>query len=221
MVVSCFGRFDILIIVFFEELESINEFIKEELPQIKGINNIEPYFILEDKKTDKDIFSGTSYGNKPLSLDEMDQKIIIELMQDGRPNYTVLAKKLGISKPTVSRRISYLLKKSIIRILAIPDPSKLDYSANAYILVNIEHEKIENACNLLANYPEVHLIMKLVNDFDMLLGIFSTSLITLYKFVEHMLWNIDGVQKTETLICGDFFNFNSNAVFNLDNVSKT
>ena len=50
LVVTIFGRFDVLIIADYPNFEMLKNLIKQELPQIKGINGVEPYFISETTK---------------------------------------------------------------------------------------------------------------------------------------------------------------------------
>ena len=213
MVTTSFGRFDILLIVFFSDFETLQDFIKEYLPQIEGINTIDTYIILEDKRRNRGVFPSDSTKSKPKPIDEVDGKIIEELIRNGRPNSTALANKLGISKATLSRRIALLLKESVIKILAIPDFSKIGYSSNAYILICAEIAKIDDVCDQLFLYPEVHLVMRLASDFDILVGVYSANSDTLFEFLETKVGNIDGIFKTETCIRGNYYYFSADAVF--------
>jgi DNA-binding Lrp family transcriptional regulator len=212
-VVTSFGRFDILLIVFFPEWETLQNFIKEELPRIEGVRHVETYLILEEKKGNKGIFPGDLATSKPTLIDEIDEKLIAELIRNGRPNYTELAEKLGISTPTVSRRIAALLREDVIKILAIPNPAKLGYSANAFVLVRAELAKVDKICEQLSSYPEVHLVMRLMSDFDILFGVYSANPDTLYEFLRSKVANIDGILSTETFIRGNFHYFSADAVF--------
>lgn len=212
MVTTCFGKFDILIFVFFSDFLMLQDYIKEELLQIEGINHIETYLISEEKKRNKGIFPQIT-ESKPVLIDEIDQKIIEELIRNGRPKHSDLAGKLGISKPTLSRRINLLLKESVIKILALPNPSRIGYSANAYIFINAELTKIDEICDQLSSYPEVHLVMRLLNNYDILVGIYSVNPDTLYEFLKSKVGNIDGIIHTETFIRGNSYYFSADAVF--------
>jgi Lrp/AsnC family transcriptional regulator for asnA, asnC and gidA len=211
MVTTCFGRFDILLLIFTPDMDRTYDFIKVDLRRIDGIRSTEAYFILEDKRWIEDMPQRSTEESKPITLDDLDYKIIKELIQDGRPNYSDLATRLGTSKPTVSRRISVLLKEKVIKILAIPDPSKLDYTANAYLLVNADHSRLDHIRDQLIGHPEIHLMMRLVNTYELFLGVYAKNLESLHKFMEKYIWYIDGIQRSETLICGNFFYFNADA----------
>lgn len=213
LLVTCFGRFDILLLVYFSEWQMLQSFIKDELPSFKGINHIDTYLISESKKRYRDKKAGDTINGKPVELDEIDQLLIKELMRDGNPNYTDLANKFSISISTISRRIANLLKAEVIEILAIPNPSKLGYSASAFAFLRVDLSKVNQICEKLSSYPEVHTVLTLMNDYDILFGVNSTDLEALYDFFKSKIAKIEGIVSTESLIRGYFLYFSSDAMF--------
>lgn len=213
LLVTSFGRFDILLIVYFREWASLNLFIKEELSAIKGVNYIETYIVSEPIRRYQGIFQNNSTAIQPGDLDEIDYELIKELIRNGRPSYSELSKKLGVSISTVSRRISALIEGDVIEIVAIPNPSRIGYFANAFVVLKVENSKTEDICKQLSLFPEVHLILKLLNHYDILFGVNLIDIETLYDFFKKKIAEIDGILSTETFICGDFLYFSSDAVF--------
>lgn len=70
-------------------------------------------------------------------MDEIDKKIISELMIDARRPFNKIAKKIGVSTPTISKRYVELKKKGIIKSCNIKlDLSKLGYKGTAHLLFN-------------------------------------------------------------------------------------
>ena len=212
LVVTCFGRFDVLVIVYFREWAMLQNFIKNELPGIDGINHIETYLVSEAKKRNKGVFSNTGGNVEPVVLDETNQHLIQELIKNGRPSYTDLADKLGISVSTISRRISTLIKNDMIEILAIPNPSKLGYLASAFIMLRIELAKAAQIIEHLSSYPEVHTVMRLMNDYDILFGVDAADAEALYDFIKSKIANIEGILSTETFVSGHFLYFSGEAL---------
>ena len=212
MVTTCFGRFDILLIVFFHNLNETYDFIKFRLSKLNGIDDIETYFVLENKSWLEGAPKKHNENAIPPALDELDHRIIKELTVDGRAGYSALASKLGTSKPTISRRISFLSQNRFIKILAIPNPAKLHFTANAYMLLKAEETMLADIRDRLISHLEIHLIMRLVNRYELLLGVYATDLNALHRFMKNHVWNIEGITKSETLICGDFFQFNGDVV---------
>ena len=54
-------------------------------------------------------------------------RLILELQRNGRLSYEQLAKRLGISVPTVHRVFKKLIEQDKLRIQAIPNPFKFGY----------------------------------------------------------------------------------------------
>jgi Lrp/AsnC family transcriptional regulator, regulator for asnA, asnC and gidA len=213
MVVNCFGRYDVLLNADFRDWENLHDFVKSDLSQIKGVNGIETFLVSESRKRYQGMFPDQPSEHKIKPIDEIDQKLIQELVQNGRPNYVDLAKKLNISTSTISRRIASLIKEDVIKILAIPNPSKLGYLANAFVVLKAELPKIDKICEKLSRFPEVHLVMRLMNDFDIVFGVHASNSDNLYDFLKNNIANIDGVLNSETFIRGNFLYFSAGAMF--------
>lgn len=213
LALTIFGRFDVLLLVYFREWGMLQSFIKEELPRIDGVNHVATFLVSEIKKRYQGMFPDNLSTSKPKQIDEIDHKLIKELIRDGDPKYAELAKKLGISTSTVSRRVASLIKEDIIRILAIPNPAKLGYSANAFVFLQADLAKVDKICDQLSDYPEVNVVMKLMNDYEIMFSINSPNPETLFEFIKSRVANIDGVLNTETFIRGSFLYFSADAMF--------
>lgn len=202
LVVTCFGRFDIIIVANFIDLRSFQNFVKSELSRITGINHVEIYFI--DRRE--------SY-TKPAQLDEMDKLIIKEIVDNAEATHAGLAKKLGMNQSTVTRRISSLVKQNVIRYHAVTDPSQLGYTANAFVFIQAEMGKVDKIISKLFKLTEVNSVFRLMNNYEILFDIHSRNLEELYGFIKTEVVNIDGVSKTETFVRGFFHHFKSASLF--------
>ena len=60
-----------------------------------------------------------------VELDEIDGKLIELLQRNGRASNIELARQMGVSEGTIRRRFRNLVKEEVIRVVAIPDASKL------------------------------------------------------------------------------------------------
>lgn len=213
LVVTCFGRFDILLIVYFLEWQKLQDFIREELTKIKGINHVETYLISGAVKRYNGKKKNVTIGNNPFPIDDIDQQLIQELGRNGRPSYADIASKLGISISTVSRRVASLLKNDLMEIVAIPNPLKLGYSVSGFVMLRTELLKVNIICDQLSHFPEVHLVMRLMNDYDVLFGVNTTDAEALYDFFKNKIANIDGILSSETFIRSNFIYFSADAMF--------
>ena len=200
LVQTVFGRMDIMIIVYFSKWDSLHHFIRNELYTIDGITHAEFYFVEKVFKRYKRFFEEESFSNNGLKLKETDWTLIEELAKDGRTNPVVLADKLGIHITTVYRRISALVKGNIIKISGIPNPSRLGYSANAYIILDVDPKEVENTCSSLYSHPEVHFIMTLNNRSGMIVCVHTKNTEMLYEFLKKRISPLKGLINAETFI---------------------
>ena len=100
LVQTVFGRFDILIIVYFPSWELLHQFINDELYTIEGVTQVELYFIKEVFKRYDRFFKKEPFAKDGLKLKEADWTLIKELAEDARANPADLAEKLGIHVTT-------------------------------------------------------------------------------------------------------------------------
>jgi len=212
MIVMTYGRYDLLILVYFHDWILLENFIKGELPQIEGVYSVNTFFVSEIDVNYRIRFNNVFDNSDNYKLDEMDVQIILELMRNGRPQYSKLATKLGTSLSTISRRISALInEKFISQIIAIPN-QRLEYLSNAYIVLNVEYSRTDEICKTLNSYPETHQVMRLMNEYDIIMALRLSNQDELYNFLINKIHNIEGVLKSEPLILANFLYFNSAAL---------
>ncbi|OKJ02875.1 Lrp/AsnC family transcriptional regulator [Kitasatospora sp. CB01950] len=69
-------------------------------------------------------------------MEELDQRIVQLLLQDGRMSYTDLGKATGLSTSAVHQRVRRLEQRGVIRgYTAIVDPEAVDLALTAFISV--------------------------------------------------------------------------------------
>ena len=71
----------------------------------------------------------------PLSspFDDLNQKIIRLLQDDGRAAYDVIGQQLGVSGGTIRNRVARMREAGILRIVAVVDPVAVDYETDAML----------------------------------------------------------------------------------------
>jgi DNA-binding Lrp family transcriptional regulator len=101
-------------------------------------------------------------------LRELELKLISELMKNGRLSDRALAKKIGVSQPTITRARRKLEKKSVIKeYTMLPDLSKLGYEIMALTFVRFKaqvsrkdlDEVLKEARNLERRLPHSTLMV--------------------------------------------------------------
>jgi DNA-binding Lrp family transcriptional regulator len=198
MINTSFGRFDVVLIVDFPNWEMLFSFINEELCRIQGVRKLDTFIVSEIKKRYQSIFVNDAGSTSPMTIDEIDQKLVNFLEEDGRISYTSLAKKSGISLAAASRRINFMLNNNIIRIIAVPNPAKLGFPASAHLALNIEKRKVGDVCDVLVKYPSIHSVMTTMNGFEAVVGVSASSSEALFEFLTEKIARLPGVLNIET-----------------------
>ncbi len=73
-------------------------------------------------------------------LKEIDYKILSELIRNSKISDRALAKRIGVSQPTVTRRRGKIEKDAILSYTAIPDLEKLGYEIIAITFYAVKSE---------------------------------------------------------------------------------
>lgn len=139
--------------------------------------------------------------------DELDMKLLQELLTDSRRSVRQLAKSLNQSPSTVYNRINKLKEKNVIKRWTIAlDYKKLDLNTTAYVLVevnainglNFNHQEIADEIAAIPGVYEVHLIS---GEFDLLCKVRAKTIEAIGDLVLNKIRNIRGVSKTQTNTC--------------------
>jgi DNA-binding Lrp family transcriptional regulator len=195
LVVTTFGHYNILAIAFYLTWDELFNMISTDLSSVEG-TRIDTFMVKEIKKR---YYGFSVETNEPARIDEVDQRIIEKLTENGRYKNQHLADQLGISAPTCLRRVSRLLSEHVIVIKALPNPSKIGYTANAFLFLRIEPARLEEICSRLSEYEDIYLIMTLHNSFDMFVSFNATTPEELYKFQNKIL-SLEGILSGDIIV---------------------
>jgi Lrp/AsnC family transcriptional regulator for asnA, asnC and gidA len=134
-------------------------------------------------------------------IDELDLKILSELINDASISVPKLSKQININSSVIYSRIKRLIKLGVIkRFTIIINDEALGFNVKAITGINIDAKKRENIIEDIKNIPEIEEIMEVTGRFDMLVRLHAKTLEDMYAIVSDKIGHIDGVQKTETFI---------------------
>ncbi len=85
------------------------------------------------------------HNNNKNSIDDIDQRIIEALQQDGRRPFTKIAADLGISEASVRQRVSNLINNQVMQIVAVTNPIKLGFSLASMIGIRVSGDRLMEA----------------------------------------------------------------------------
>jgi len=203
MIATTFGRFNVVIAVYFRTWEELHLFISRELSGKAGIYEIEIFFVKDIRKPYDANLQNTYTERSTIEIDEIDQKIIETLTKNGRYSGINIARSLGVSPSSVSKRLARLFDENIIQVIALINPARLGFHSNVFILLRVEPGRIDEICSSLRPHQEVITIMSLINGYDIYVSTLARDARALYEFIKKKMTRSSGVISLETLICGD------------------
>ena len=134
-------------------------------------------------------------------LDEIDIKILNELVRDAGQSVPKLSKKIQVNASVTYSRIKRLQKRNTIKRFTVEiDEEQLGWKVTAYVGIDTDAKKREKVFEELLNLDEIREICEVTGRFDLVTKIKARSLDELHKLVSSKIGGIDGVTHTETFI---------------------
>ncbi|RMF31273.1 MAG: Lrp/AsnC family transcriptional regulator [Candidatus Nitrosothermus koennekii] len=134
-------------------------------------------------------------------IDELDLKILSELMKDASISVPKLSKKINVNASVIYSRIKRLVKLGLIKkFTIIINDEALGFNVKAVTGINMDAKYRENILKELNKIPEIEEIVEVTGRFDMLVRLHARTLDEMYSIVSDKIGNIEGVQRTETFI---------------------
>ena len=104
--------------------------------------------------------------------DDLNQRIIRLLQDDGRVAYDVIGQQLGVSGGTIRNRVTRMREAGMLRIVAVVDPVAVDYESDAMLGIKIAPGITPAAvAQRLDPHPAVVYVMWVGGRFDLLVEV--------------------------------------------------
>jgi len=134
-------------------------------------------------------------------FDELDMKILSELIKDASISVPRLSKKLHINASVLYSRIKRLSKKGLIRKFTIlVNDEFLGINVKAIVGINRDPKLKESIHTELLKISEVRVISEVTGRFDILVSVSARTLEELHSVVIEKIGRIEGVLSTETFV---------------------
>jgi DNA-binding Lrp family transcriptional regulator len=140
-----------------------------------------------------------------VDLDTVDVKILSEIERDGRLSISDLAKKLGISRASASRRLQRLWDRRLTRTAIFTNPLALGYRNQALTGIQVWPGKLREVCDKLHDFPDVYLILITAGRYDIIIWTMFADPMALTIFLSNELGAISGVKSTDTLMIMEWY----------------
>lgn len=140
-------------------------------------------------------------------IDSKDREIITELVSNSRQTVGQLGKKLGMPPTTIHHRIKKLEASGIINgYSANINYKKLGRPIMAFVGIGVEYHvagkqiRQMDVARKVRSLEGVHEVAILTGGMDILVKILAKDIEDLNNIVTEKLRNVDGVDKTQTMI---------------------
>src|SRR5688572_14788505 len=134
-------------------------------------------------------------------IDDIDQKIVNLLMEDGRMQAAEIARRLGnISERVARYRIENLIERNIIQISAIVNPKEVGMNVVADVWLEVESDSILEVARKMAGYDNVSYVACSIGETDVSVQVLAQDTGEVYRFVTEVIGKTPGVRKTTTSI---------------------
>ena len=133
-----------------------------------------------------------------IELDDLDRRIMKLLRHDGRLSYAHIARSVGISEPTVRKRIDRLVHAGAIINAARINPAPIGFPIDAMIGIRVVRGRVKEVGRKLAEMENVAYVAYVAGSFDVIIEAFLPHTEGLFKFLNEDLDKIDGIASTET-----------------------
>lgn len=134
-------------------------------------------------------------------IDEIDMKILSELVKDANISVPKLSKKINANPSVIYSRLKKLEGHHLIKRFTIEvNESMLGLGVSAIIGLSIDSKFRDEILEQILRYNLVREISEVTGRFDVLIGAKAHSLEELHEFVTTQLGQLNGVRRTEIFV---------------------
>jgi Lrp/AsnC family transcriptional regulator for asnA, asnC and gidA len=137
-----------------------------------------------------------------VALDAVDVRLLRLLSRDARLSQRSLARELHMSAPAIAERIARLERQKVITGYGVRvDWSALGYQTTVYLTITaVPGYQLGLIMEELADIAEVDEVLLVTGPFDMLVRMRARDEAHLRDLLLNRVWQIEGIQRTETSI---------------------
>lgn len=134
-------------------------------------------------------------------IDEIDMKILAELVRDANLSVPKLSKKISVNSSVVYSRIKRLIRRQLIRRFTVTvNDELLGYVVSATIGLNIDSKFREKIVEDLMKIDDIREFSEVTGRFDIVVLVKTKSLDELHRLVSGKIGRLEGVSRSETFI---------------------
>lgn len=130
-------------------------------------------------------------------LDATDVAILRRLQENGRLPNARIARELGLSEPTVRKRIDRMMQDDIIKVVAVINPRTAGYASDVLIGMRTEAGRMVEVGEKLAQDDRVVYLGYVAGRYDILVEMLFRDDEELFEFLNSEVPSLGGVTSRE------------------------
>ncbi|MGW6727981.1 Lrp/AsnC family transcriptional regulator [Nocardia sp. NPDC055029] len=135
-----------------------------------------------------------------IELDDLDSRIIVELLSDGRRSNRSIARTIGVSEGAVRMRLQRMTTSGLFQVQAMIEPLALGMvGVVATIGLVVDRDRIVAVAEQAAEIPGVLFVAIVVGNVDVSISIGAHDQRELLDVIRHRIRTLRGVRSIDTL----------------------
>jgi DNA-binding Lrp family transcriptional regulator len=137
----------------------------------------------------------------PLTLDELDRAILVELNLDGRVPLQQVARRLAVSLSLVRQRFTRMVGSGAVRVIAITNPNSLGFTTVAWLGISVAPgATVLELANEISALASVAYLVICAGRFDIFAEAICTDPDDLLRVLDEELRPLPGIARLESFV---------------------
>lgn len=136
-----------------------------------------------------------------MKYDDIDKKLLEELVENGRISYVELSEKVGLSRVAVKDRIENLINNGVIeKFSAVINSEKIGKSISAFFDVDVQPSKFNEVAQNLADNLSVASIYQMTGPSTLHMHVLVENFDKLETFINNELYSVEGITRVDSQV---------------------
>lgn len=136
-----------------------------------------------------------------MKYDEVDKRLLEELMENGRISYVELSEKIKLSRVAIKDRIDNLINEGVIeKFSAIINSEKIGKNVSAFFDIDVTPMKLQHVAQSLADHPNVASVYQMTGPSTLHMHVLVEDFNQLEIFINNELYSVNGITRVDSQV---------------------
>ncbi|MEU8896964.1 Lrp/AsnC family transcriptional regulator [Nocardia sp. NPDC048505] len=134
----------------------------------------------------------------PITLTDLDRRLLPALARDGRADYPSLAAAVGWSESAVRRRLDELRHRGAVRFDVEIDAAALGFPVHSLLSLNVAPARLTAVARALAAHPEIAFAGATTGPHNMIAIVVCRDAVALFDYLTDRIGALTGIERMES-----------------------